>query len=213
MIVNSGEASLTSDLGRNSTSETVQRATEGARAGSLAAGARRSRPPAAPAQQRRAAAAHGDGRRPPPPSVHRPPPHAPAGCLHLRPPVEAGCRRPGARPAGGTAAEDRGGLRVRRARGRREVLPPRAARGGLQRCTRRPDGRTGRWGDGRDGRMGRRPTGGRAAGAKARGRGDELRQAQAGGGRGCGRVARLAWAAGQAATKPRANPRLRQAEA
>ena len=48
----SGEASLTSDLGRNSTSETVQRATEGARAGSLAAGARRSRPPAAPAQQR-----------------------------------------------------------------------------------------------------------------------------------------------------------------
>ncbi|KAG2536212.1 hypothetical protein PVAP13_9NG172473 [Panicum virgatum] len=175
------------------------------RAGSLAAGARRSRPPAAPAEQRRAAAAHSAGRRPPPPSVHRPPPHAPAGCLHLRPPVEAGCRRPGARPAGGAAAEGRGGLWVRCARGRREVLPPRAARGGLQRCTRRPDGR--------DDRMGRRPTGGRAAGAKARGRGDELRQAQAGGGRGCGRVARLAWAAGQAATKPHANPRLCWAEA
>ena len=159
MATSSGEASLTSDLGRNSTSETVQRATEGARAGSLAAGAWRSRPPAAPAQQCRAAAAHGAGRRPPPPSVHRPPPHAPAGCLHLRPPVEAGCRRPGERPAGGAAAEGRGGLRVCRARRRREVLPPRAARGGLQRCTRRPDGRTGRWGDGRQaaGRRAQRP--------------------------------------------------------
>jgi len=113
--------------------------------------------------------------------------------------LEAGCRRPGARPAGGAAAEGRGGLRVRRARpaggAAAEGRPKRPAT--VHETAGRGDGATA------DGRPG----------AKARGRGDELRQAQAGGGRGCGRVARLAWAAGQAATKPRANPRLRQAEA
>ena len=88
------------------------------------------------------------------------------------------------------------------ASGRREVLPPRAARGGLQRCTRRPDGRTGRWGDGR-----------RAAGRRAQRPEHEATSCGRRRRAGCGRVARLAWAASQAATKPHANPRLHWAEA
>ncbi|XP_039834232.1 atherin-like [Panicum virgatum] len=203
MATSSGEVSLTSDLGRNSTSEKVQRATKGARVGSLAAGAQRSGPPAAP-------------------------PHAPAGTGRLHPPSTGRCPTPP--PAASTSVHRSRQAASGQAHGRREAPLPRAeagcgcaARAAGGRCCRRGppeaacsgarDGRTVGRGDGRDGRTGRRPTVGQAAGAKAKGRGNELRQAQASGGRGCDRVARLAWAAGQAATKPHANPRLRRAEA
>jgi len=85
-----------------------------------------------------------------------PQPTAPAAG-RLRPPSTG--RRPTTPPAASTSVHRSRQAAGGQARGRREVLPPRAARGGLQRCTRRPDGRTGRWGDGRQaaGRRAQRP--------------------------------------------------------
>jgi len=152
--IHSGEASLTSDLGRNSTSETVQRATEGARAGSLAAGARHSRPPAAPGRRsprRRPPAAAPRPRRLPPPPPHAEPPWR-VGVL-CRPPLstratldldlDAAAERGECRGQRGAEGPRPGPMERGRSGGRRRVQLRGEAASGERRVLRRAERRKG----------------------------------------------------------------------